>query len=161
MSLTLYQIEDQYIQLAQQLMNNEGELTDELSEQLAITQEALQTKGINYGFVIKQMEFECDIIDAEMKRLGALKKSRTNAAERLKSAISDAMTLFEIEEIKIPTLKINFRKSVSVEVEISLLDKRFVKVVESADKIAIKEAIKAGETVMGATLNVNRNLQIK
>lgn len=164
MNMSLYQIEKEYMALAQQLIDNSGELTDEISEQLAISQESLQTKGINYGFVIKQMEAECDAIDNEIKRLAGLKKSRTNAAERLKTAIGEAMELFEIEEIKIATLKINFRKSESVEVEeLSLLDKRFIKTVvtETADKVHIKEAIKAGEAVTGATLRQNKNLQIK
>jgi hypothetical protein len=47
--------------------------------------------------------------------------------------------------------------------EIGLLDAKFVKVVAtySADKTAIKEAIKNGEEVVGAVLKTNQNLQIK
>ncbi len=164
MKLSLYQIENSYLEIAQQLLDNGGEATPELEEALAITEKDLQTKGVNYGFIIKQMDAECDIIDSEIKRLQGLKKSRTNAIERLKSGISQAMELFGIEEIKCPTLKLNFRKSETVEIiEKDKIDKKFIKIVttESIDKIAIKDAIKAGETVAGAWIQQNKNIQIK
>ena len=39
MKLTIYQIEQSYNQLAEELMENGGELTPSLEEQLAITEE--------------------------------------------------------------------------------------------------------------------------
>jgi hypothetical protein len=164
MKLSLYQIEVEYMELAQQMIDNGGEANEELEAKLLITEQNLQTKGINYGFIIKQMDAECDIIDSEIKRLQGLKKSRTNSIERLKEGISQAMQLFGVEEIKMPTLKINFRKSESVEItDMDKIDRNFIKIVttESADKTAIKEAIKAGNPVAGAELKQNKNLQIK
>jgi len=93
-----------------------------------------------------------------------MKKSRTNAVDKLKTTLSDAMQLFQISELKTPTLKINFRKSESVEVEnMGLLDKCYIvtKTTESVDKVAIKESIKGGVEVVGAVLKTNLNLQIK
>lgn len=164
MKLSLYEIELSQLQLVEQLIENGGDLTPELEEALTLNKENLETKGTNYGLIIKQIESECDIIDAQIERLNKLKKSRNNSIERLKNNISTAMQIFDIEEIKTPILKINFRKSESVEVDdLKLLDRKFIttKVTESADKTAIKEAIKAGETVMGATLKQNKNIQIK
>jgi hypothetical protein len=74
------------------------------------------------------------------------------------------MQMFDVTELKTPLLKINFRKSESIEVtDIDLLDADFVKttITKAADKIAIKEAIKSGENVQGAILQTNLNLQIK
>jgi hypothetical protein len=164
MKLTIYQIEQSYNQLAEELIDNGGELTPELSEALAITEEQLQNKSVAYSFVIKQIDSEVDIIDAEIKRLQAMKKTRENAAERLKANIKHAMELFNIDEIKTPLVKINFRKSEAVEVDdVNQLPAPYkvVKVTEQADKMAIKEAIKNGADIIGCRIVANRNLQIK
>jgi hypothetical protein len=164
MRISIYQIEQSYNQLAEELIDNGGELTPELSEALAITEEQLQNKSVAYSFVIKQIDSEVDIIDAEIKRLQAMKKTRENASERLKANIKHAMELFNIDEIKTPLVKINFRKSEAVEVDdVNQLPAPYkvVKVTEQADKMAIKEAIKNGADIIGCRIVANRNLQIK
>ena len=164
MKLTIYQIEQNYNQLAEQLIDNDGELTTELAEQLAITEEQLQNKSVAYSFVIKQMDADIDTIDAEIKRLQAAKKQREKATEYLKDRIKHAMELFSIEEIKTPLIKINFRKSESVEVEnVNSLPMAYkiVKVVETADKVAIKEAIKNDADIIGCKLVTIQTLQIR
>ncbi len=164
MKLSIYQIEQSYNQLAEQLIDNDGELTPELSEQLAITEEQLQNKSVAYSFVIKEMDADVDIIDAEIKRLQALKKQREKASDYLKERIKHAMDTFSIEEIKTPLVKINFRKSETVEVDdVNQLPAAFkvVKVTEQADKAAIKAAIKDGVEVVGCRIETHRNLQIK
>ena len=164
MKISIFNIEQNYNKLAEQLIDNDGELTSELSEQLAITEEQLQNKSVAYSFVIKQMDADVDIIDAEIKRLQALKKQREKASEYLKERIKHAMDTFSIEEIKTPLVKINFRKSESVEVDdVNQLPAAFkvVKVTEQADKAAIKAAIKDGIDVAGCRIETHRNLQIK
>lgn len=159
---SLYQIENEYLIIAQQLID--GEATQELQDALAINEKELQVKSTNYSFIIKQMDAECDIIDGEIERLSKLKKARVNSISRLKEIIKNAMELYQIEEIKTPIIKINFRKSKSVEVEnIELLDEKYIKVTttESINKTLIKEDIEAGEVVTGAILKENKNLQIK
>ena len=164
MKLTIYQIEQSYNQLAEELMENGGELTPSLEEQLAITEEQLQNKSVAYSFVIKQMDADVDIIDAEIKRLQGLKKQREKASEYLKERIKHAMDTFQIDEIKTPLVKINFRKSETVEVDdVNLLPLSYkvVKVTEQADKAAIKAAIKDGVDIAGCRIETHRNLQIK
>ena len=146
--------------IAQELA--EGELTPELEQALIITESNLQEKAINYGYVIKNFESEVDIIDEEIKRLNALKKSRVNTVEKLKTNISNAMQLFGILEVKAPTFKMNFRKSESVEIYEGLSNEYITeKISYQPDKIAIKNAIKEGKTVNGAGIIINYNLQIK
>jgi hypothetical protein len=164
MKLSIFNIEQNYNQLAEQLIDNDGELTPELSEQLAITEEQLQNKSVAYSFVIKQMDADVEIIEAEIKRLQNLKKQREKASEYLKERIKHAMDTFQIEEIKTPLVKINFRKSETVEVDdINALPAAYkvVKVTEQADKAAIKAALKDGVEVAGCTIETHRNLQIK
>jgi hypothetical protein len=164
MKLTIYQIEQSYNQLAEELIENGGELTPSLEEALAITEEQLQNKSVAYSFVIKQMDADVDIIDAEIKRLQNLKKQREKASEYLKERIKHAMDLFSIDEIKTPLVKINFRKSETVEVDdVNALPSLYkvVKVTEQADKAAIKAALKDGVDVAGCSIATHRNLQIK
>ena len=162
--MNLYQIEKQYLELAQVLIDNGGECTPEQEQELSITTENLEHKGRQYGYVVLQLESDVEQIDSEIKRLTALKKSRSNAVDRLKSTLSQAMQLFGINEIKTPTLKINFRKSKSIEiVSESQLDRKYVTVkqVETISKSAIKSDIEAGIEVAGAIQVESLNLQIK
>ena len=164
MKLSLYNIEQNYLNLVENLIENGGELTPELETELEITKQDLQNKGICYGFIVKELEGNIDLIDLEIKRLNALKKPLVNSIDRLKNNLSQAMQMFEVTELKTPLLKINFRKSESVEIEdLALLDSNYIKVVttKTADKVAIKDAIKQGENVQGAVLVTNQNLQIK
>lgn len=164
MKTSIYNITSEYQLLINQIIEAEGEITPEIEALLTINKEQLQEKGINYAYVIKQFDANCDVIDNEIKRLTAMKKAQNNLSERLKNTISSAMQLFEVEEIKTPLIKLNFRNSESVEItnEAQLAEKFLVvKTVVTPDKKAIKEAIKSGEFVEGATISYNRNLQIK
>jgi len=160
----IYQITGEYQNLVRILTENEGELTSELETALAINKDELQAKGVNYGFVIKTIESEIDIIDAEIKRLQGLKKVRVNATDRLKDTLTKAMELYEIDELKTPIIKINFRKSESVEItDQTQLPPEYimVKMEKVPMKIEIKKALKDGVEVPGAYLSINQNIQIK
>lgn len=162
MKKKIYEIEQTYINIVEKLMNDE--VTPELEDALKIAESDLQTKGISYANLIKQMDAECDIIDSEIDRLTKLKKARQNASERLKERIKQAMILFGKDEIKTPLIKISFRKSEAVIVhDVNALPQMFktIKVTEQPDKAKIKEAIKKGEDVIGCELFENLNLQIK
>jgi len=162
--MNIYQIKNEYQLIIAEVINNEGEITPELETALTINKEQLQSKAVDYSYVIKQLDSDCEQIDAELKRLQQLKKVRTNLAERLKNTISDAMNLYEVEKIETPLIKLSFRNSESVEItNESQLDACFIvtKTVTSPDKKAIKDAIKNGEVVTGATISYNKNLQIR
>lgn len=160
--MNLFNIKQEYINLVNTIIDNNGELSPELSQALAINETELKEKAINYGYVIRSFEYENDIIDAEIKRLKALKEQKEKAIQKLKDSVSDAMNLYGIEKVESPALKLSFRKSESIEISENL-DKRFMieKVTLQPDKVAIKEAIKKGEQVDGAVLVINQNLQIK
>ena len=162
--MNIYAIQNEYQLLINQVIDADGELSPEVMEALQINEQQLQSKAIDYSYVIKQLDSDCEQIDAELKRLQQLKKVRTNLAERLKDTISNAMNLYEVEKIETPLIKLSFRNSESVEItNESQLDACFIvtKTVSTPDKKAIKDAIKNGEVVTGATISYNRNLQIK
>lgn len=162
--MNIFNIQNEYKLLVSELIENGGELTPELELSLQINKDQLQSKSENYAYIIKQIDAECDIIDNEIKRLQQAKKVRENTVDRLKATLTTAMNTFELTEIKTPLIKLNFRKSESVIVyDVNSLPQMFktIKVTETPDKAKIKEVIKNGDTVVGAELVINNNIQIK
>lgn len=160
--MNLFNIKQEYLALAHQL--SEGEVTPELEQALIINEAQLQEKATNYGYVIKNFEYEVDAIDNEIKRLKELKERREKAIDRMKQSVTNAMQLYGIEKVESSFLKLSFRKSESVEVinEAQLLPEfTTTKVTTTPNKVAIKSAIQRGEVVEGAVLVTNQNLQIK
>ena len=160
--MNLYEItqEAQYLAV---LLETE-ELTPELEAELLINQEQLQSKGINYAKVIANYQSESDAIDAEIKRLKAMKESRDKKVAWLTESLKKAMLVSGIEKIESPLFKISLRRSEAVEVEIPEalpVDWQVKKITITADKVAIKKAIKEGYSITGARLVENFNLSIK
>ena len=162
MKKSLYNITAEALELVSAL--EEGELTPELETALIINQNELQEKAINYGYAIKSMEDDVTAIAEEIKRLQAIKTAKNNAVDRMKESISNAMNLYGIQKVSSPTLNLSFRKSETVEVDfIDFLpdNLKIIKTTVTADKIAIKKAIKEGQLITGAFSKENFNLQIK
>jgi hypothetical protein len=158
----LYHIEQELNEINETLINSGGELSPELETRLAITQEELATKATNYGFVILQNQSEIDIIEAEIKRLTAIKKSLDATNEKLKDAVSFAMQNYGLTEVKAPTLKLSFRQSESVEItDENKLNAKYFSYKPTVDKTAIKSDIKSGLVVDGAQIITKQNLQVK
>jgi hypothetical protein len=160
--MNLYQITQEAQYLAALLETEE--LTPELEAELLINQEQLQTKGINYAKVIANYQSEADQIDAEIKRLKTMKESRDKKVTWLTESLKKAMLVSGIEKIESPLFKISLRRSEAVEVEIPEalpVDWQVKKVTITADKVAIKKAIKEGYSITGARLVENFNLSIK
>jgi hypothetical protein len=160
--MNLYQITQEAQYLAALLETEE--LTPELEAELLINQEQLQSKGINYAKVIANYQSESDQIDAEIKRLKAMKESRDKKVTWLTESLKKAMLVSGIEKIESPLFKISLRRSEAVEVEIPEalpIDWQVKKVTITADKLAIKKAIKEGYSITGARLVENFNLSIK
>jgi len=158
----LYHIERELNEINETLINSGGELSPELEIKLAITQEELTKKATNYGFVIMQNQSEIEVIEAEIKRLTALKKCLDNTNEKLKEAVSFAMQTYGIFEVKTPTLKLSFRESQAVEItDENKLNAKYFSYKSVIDKTAIKSDIKSGLIVDGAVIITKQNLQIK
>jgi hypothetical protein len=160
--MNLYEITQEAQYLAALLESEE--LTPELEAELLINQEQLQSKAGNYAKVIANIQSDLDSIEYEIKRLKAMKETKDRSISRLKEALRYAMLVSGIEKIESGLFKILLRRSEAVEVDVlESLPNEFVNVknVITADKIAIKEAIKRGEYVIGARIVENFSLQIK
>jgi hypothetical protein len=170
MKKSIYNIEQEYLVLAEQIQEAEGELTPEIEDALAINQDELTRKAVNYALVIKDLSAQSDQIKAEIDRLNKIKKSTDNAAQRLRDTVSDAMKLYGIEKVEGEFLTLSFRKSQSLGVapdidleEVLKNDPSIVKETRSLalDKAEITRRIKSGINIVGFELVDNQNLQIK
>ena len=164
MKQSIYNIEQEYLQLAEEIIENGGEVTPEQEQALALNKDTLEVKSVKYGYVIKDVENDLVAIDAEIKRLEALKSSRVNLIAKLKDTVSQAMDLYGIEEIKMQNLKINFRSSQSTEItDETLIPAKYKKSVTTVtiSKNDLLADLKLGVKIEGAELKKNKNIQFK
>lgn len=160
----IFEIKKEYIDLMNEVINNEGEFTPELLEKLEINEKDLKDKAINYAYVIKNIEYENEIIDIENNRLKELKARNNIKITNLKKTVKKSMEVYNIDKIDSPILKLSLRKSESVNIiDESKISHNLIKTTinTAPDKIAIKSALKSGSIIDGAEIVTNINLQIK
>lgn len=141
----------------------DGELTPEMEQALQINEKELQEGCISFAYVVKSLEATESAIENEIRRLHGLNAKVTKRLALFKKAISDAMNLYRVESIHGSTIHLTFRKADSVLVEnAALVPLEYKKQPEPVvSKELIKEAIKSGKDVPGASIVTNRHLQIK
>jgi hypothetical protein len=160
--MNLYELTQEGLEL-QELLENE-ELTEELEKRLLISQNEVQSKGCFLAPIILNNEVTIEAIDNQIKRLKELKDKKERSINRTKYFLKNAMVSNGINKIESHLFTLSLRRSESVEVDIvEALPSEFINIknVVTADKVAIKEAIKRGENITGARIIENFNLQIK
>jgi len=158
---SLFEITTEQKNLINEIERLEGEITPELEEQLAITENQLQQKSIAYLEVIRKKEAFNGLIDNEVKRLQQMKKVNNNLIDRLNDNLLMAVKTFG--NYTVGTQKFGTRKSSQVIVEdVNAIPKEYktIKVTEAADKVSIGKALKAGEEIKGCYIQENLNLKI-
>lgn len=90
----IYQIKQELIAIFDEIEENGGELTPELEEQLAITQDSFKDKVKDYTNVIKTLQNDIVDIKAEKARLNDLQKSKEKTIDRLKTILVEAIEMF-------------------------------------------------------------------
>ena len=164
MEKSLYKIDKELMALLEAIAEQEGEITPEQDEQLAINRYELETKAVDYSMAILQLNAWVEMADKEAKRVTAIKNAYKKTSETLKQRITDAMERYDIKEVKDATIKVSLRKSVQTIIDdLDQVPKHYktVKVETTPDKTAIKKAIQEGEIIEGAHLEEKNNLQIK
>lgn len=153
--MTLYEINEAILSCIDQ---ESGEIID--GEKLDALQIERDEKLENVALWIKDLKAEAEALKAEKQAFAERQKAAENKAESLKKWLSDALAG---EKFKTTKVAVSFRKTQSVQVpDILELDEKFVKFAEpTADKAAIKAAIKAGEEVKGAMLIDSVSLSVK
>lgn len=161
---SIYNINNSYMELMQRIEDAEGIIDDEMSEALAITEKELQTKAVNYGYVMKQLDGEVELIDKEIERLTKMKKVKANTKDRLKTTIAESMQRFGIQRIENQNLTLSFKPSKTLVIQDEdLVPFEYLKTKEviTIDKAGLKKAVEQGAEYKGIWIQENSHLQIK
>lgn len=118
---SLFQLSADMSAIEDALWENGGELTPELEQALTETEQSLAVKTDGYNSLIRKFASQADVIDAEIKRLTALKKTCQNAEKRLKNHICETMGEFGIDKLEGQYCKISRAKTTSIETNDELL----------------------------------------
>ena len=120
-----------------------------------------EPKVENYIKVMKNLEADIEARKNEIKRLMELNKADEKKKEHLKDTLSASMSLTGHERVDTPLFKVSFRKSQAVEVDEAVLPEDYKVATWKVDKKRLKEDLKKGLEIIGASLVERKNLSIR
>ena len=94
MEKSLYAISFELESLIDKIIESDGEITDEIENQLKISKEELYKKLDNYRKAVFMLENRAAACKSEKQRLDVLQKIRERAAKRLKDSMLEALLLY-------------------------------------------------------------------
>lgn len=94
MKTTLWEIEKKYRDIFRDIEENEGEITEEIQEQLAINLEDFEDKVEAYFVIISEYKSYIERRKAEIERLKKLSEKDILKVEYLEERLKDALHLF-------------------------------------------------------------------
>lgn len=159
--MRLYELANDFLEVE----NLEGVDEQTQNEILNAIKIEIENKGDGIIKFIRNEEASLKVIDEEIKRLQALKKSKNNKIKNMKNYLKHCMNLMGMKKIEGNLGRISIRKNpVSLEIaDESLIPAIFIKeeIIKTIDKNAIKYVIKEGGSVSGCTLTQSESITIK
>ncbi|MFS9141251.1 siphovirus Gp157 family protein [Streptococcus infantis] len=155
---TLYELTGQFLDIYNLELDEETKL-DTLDS--IDWQTDYEEKVENYIKVIKNIESDVEARKAEIKRLTELNKADEKKKKHLKETLSTSMQLTGHERVDTPLFKVSFRKSQAVEVDELVLPESYKVATWKPDKKRLKEDLKNGLEIVGASLVERKNLSIR
>lgn len=155
---TLYELTGQFLDIYNLELDEETKL-DTLDSIDWETE--YETKVENYIKVMKNLEADVEARKNEIKRLMELNKADEKKKEHLKDTLSASMSLTGHERVDTPLFKVSFRKSQAVEVDEAVLPEDYKVATWKPDKKRLKEDLKNGLEIIGASLVERKNLSIR
>lgn len=123
--MNIFDISQELEDIFYQIEENGGEITPELEERLAITEENLHNKLDNYRRVYSKFISDVKTCKEEETRIAKLRKSKENQAERLKDTMLTAVQQFGAlgksgnRSINLPDAKLYTKSSACTEVDLN------------------------------------------
>lgn len=117
-----------------------------------------------YGQFVSKLDAEADRLSIIIKNLQARKSSATNKVKAIKNHLLFTMNTFGLKKVKGKIFLANIRTSDVVQIDETIeLPVAYVhtKTIVEPDKVKIKEALKAGTVITGATLIQSQSVTIK
>lgn len=146
-----------------------GEIPEEaIADTLESLEMLFEDKAENIACLIKELEAEAAAIKAEAVNLTERAKSKANHAENLRKYLSMSMTATGKDKLETSRCKLSFRKGEKVITNEDFIawatenhDDLLTYKVPEPNKTAIKNYIKAGGEVIGASIETTMSLQVK
>lgn len=164
--MKLYEIADEYLYLLEQAFDGDtGEINETALNKLNELKVSVEQKSIALASYIKNMDAERKAIEEAKKEMAKREAALENKVEYLTQYLKDNMEKCEINEIKCPYFQIKLKKcpfSVDI-IDESLIsnDYKRTKIVESMDKLKIKDDLLQGVVIPGARLQQNNRVEIR
>lgn len=155
---TLYELTGQFLDIYNLELDEETKL-DTLDS--IDWQTDYEEKVENYIKVMKNLEADVEARKNEIKRLTELNKADEKKKDHLKETLSTSMQLTGHERVDTPLFKVSFRKSQAVEVDELVLPESYKVATWKPDKKRLKEDLKNGLEIIGASLVERKNLSIR
>lgn len=119
--MNIYQIEEDLLSIFDEIEELGGELTPELEEKLAITQEQFNDKVESYTNYIKSLKVDMQAIEAEQKRLKDVYERKERTLNRINEIVVKAIEEFGetkktgVKYIDFGTGYVSIRKTIAVD----------------------------------------------
>ena len=162
MNISLYNITQEQLYLNGLLEESGGELTPEIEEALALNESNFLVKGESYIESVAKYKALEEAAKARKQYFDEVAKTAAKIQQRLKDSLLNAMDTFGMTKAEMGLHTVTTRKSQVCEIyDADLVPDRFTIIEKKVSKTAVKDALKAGEDVPGATLTESKNIQIK
>lgn len=163
---SLYDLSENYKALIQMIEDAEHdeEIQEDLpalEDTLSAIEDSLESKVDNICRLYYNWKNEAEMFKKEADRLTKRRQVLAKRTERLKAYLQDNLEKVTDKPYATGLFKTRYSKSVVTEIDdLNAVPDEFKKVAITPDKVAIKAAIKAGETVGGAHLEERRTFGI-
>ncbi|MGV7078446.1 siphovirus Gp157 family protein [Testudinibacter sp. P80/BLE/0925] len=166
--MKLYQITGQYQNIAALLDDPELAENQDVLSALDSIQDDFETKVEQTIFIMKNIEAEIEPIDAEIKRLQAMKKARQNNIDRIKDRLRANMQAIDKSKLKCGLFSVSYRIASGNKLQLdeaeflaNCYDEELIVHSVKPNNAAIKAALKNGADILGAKLVDSEVLTIK
>lgn len=160
--LSLYDLTSEHHLIMDAIEESGGEITPEIEAMLAINEENFLTKAEGYAEIISKYTILAENAKTRKAQCERVQKVAENAVKRMKERIAQAMEEYNLPKVEIGMHKLSFRTSQQVEIiDEAKIPNIYIKVKTEVDKKALREDLKNGVIIEGATLKENKSLQIR
>lgn len=161
--MSLIKITQNIINIENQILDNDGVLSEELESFLTISQNNLATKIDDYSYLIDRLEKSIELFKAKKEEAARAQKSYENIIDTMKERLKFAMSEMNTSELSGNEYKYKLARSKS---KIKVIDESVIpidfireKVTYEVDKEKIYNALENGVHIDGVILEETQSLR--
>ena len=163
---SLYELSAHLAIVQDEIINDEGVISEELERQLDTLLPAITEKAGNIGRWLRNIDGNIESVESEITRLKERKEVNSHLKDRLKTYLKDSMEKAGMDKIDTGIMVLAIQKNPpSVElVDETAIPASYKDVIPEQyiiSKKRILEALKAGEEVKGAILHQGTHLRLR